>query len=89
MISQSDLKSACESVEAFQQNLEADLENLSENLDRELENLQLQEPTEDDYEREKTCTLVETLDQSLSQVNESIFFCITFFTFIFLDWFCL
>lgn len=45
MISQSDLKSACESVEAFQQNLEADLENLSENLDRELENLQLQVKT--------------------------------------------
>jgi membrane-associated HD superfamily phosphohydrolase len=80
MISQSDLKSACESVEAFQQNLEADLENLSENLDRELENLQLQEPTEDDYEREKTCTLVETLDQSLSQVKKSLsFYFVTFF----------
>jgi hypothetical protein len=42
MINQNDLKSACDSIEVFQQNLESDLENLSENLDREIENLQLQ-----------------------------------------------
>lgn len=42
MASQSDLKAACETIEAYQAELDADLASLSENLDLELEALQLQ-----------------------------------------------
>jgi hypothetical protein len=42
MASQSDLKAACETIEAYQAELDNDLAALSENLDLELEALQLQ-----------------------------------------------
>ena len=42
MSSQSDLKQACDTIEAYQAELDADLAALSENLDLELEALQLQ-----------------------------------------------
>ena len=42
MASQSDLKAACETIEAYQSELENDLNSLSNNLDLELEALQIQ-----------------------------------------------
>lgn len=42
MSSQGDLKQACDTIEAYQAELDADLSALSENLDLELEALQLQ-----------------------------------------------
>ncbi len=42
MASQGDLKLACESIEAYQNDLDADLMNLSANLDQEIESLQTQ-----------------------------------------------
>jgi len=42
MSSQGDLKQACDTIEAYQAELDADLAALSENLDLELEALQLQ-----------------------------------------------
>lgn len=42
MASQGDLKSACETIEAYQSELDGDLTALAENLDLELEALQLQ-----------------------------------------------
>ncbi|RYG58483.1 hypothetical protein EON64_21275, partial [archaeon] len=66
---QSDLKQACESIEAYQSDLEADLSSLSNALDVELESLQLQEPTEDDFERENAYLAAENLNDALSQVQ--------------------
>jgi hypothetical protein len=42
MASQADLKAACETIEAYQAELEGDLAALTENLDLELEALRLQ-----------------------------------------------
>lgn len=72
MASQSDLKAACESVETYQNEMEVDLNKLSADLDQEIEALQLQEPTEDDYEREKTFLLAEDLNQTLNQMESNL-----------------
>jgi nuclear pore complex protein Nup62 len=69
MACQQDLNVACESIEAYQSDLETELTNLSADLDQEIEKLQTQEPTEDDYEREKTYLLAEELNHSLSQME--------------------
>lgn len=42
MASQGDLKTACDTIEAYQNELDNDLASLAENLDLELEALQLQ-----------------------------------------------
>ena len=42
MASQADLKAACETIEAYQAELDSDLLNLSENLDLELDDLKQQ-----------------------------------------------
>ena len=42
MASQADLKAACETIEAYQNELDADLSSLAANLDLEMEALQLQ-----------------------------------------------
>jgi hypothetical protein len=68
MATHADLRQACESIEAYQIDLEADLANLSSTLDVELESLQLQEPSEDDYERESAFVTAEALNDALSQV---------------------
>lgn len=72
MATHSDLKQACESIEAYQSDLEADLQNLSSTLDVELESLQLQEPSEDDYERESAFVTAENLNDALAQMEVSL-----------------
>eukprot|EP01039_Chlorochromonas_danica_P004865 gene4865-5333_t len=72
MATHSDLKQACETIEAYQVDLEADIQNLSNTLEMELSALQLQEPSEDDFEREKTFLEVETLHDALSQMEVAL-----------------
>jgi len=72
MSSQSDLKQACDTIEAYQAELDADLAALSENLDLELEALQLQEPTQDDFDRETSFVLAEDLNQTLNQMESNL-----------------
>lgn len=72
MASHSDLKQACETIEAYQVDLEADIQNLSNTLEMDLATLQLQEPSEDDFEREKTFFEVETLHDALSQMEVAL-----------------
>ena len=72
MATQQDLKSSIDSIEAYQNDLETELSNLSEDLDLEIEKMQLQEPTDDDLERERSYLLAEDLNHSLNQMESSI-----------------
>jgi nuclear pore complex protein Nup62 len=72
MAGQNDLRTACESIEAYQSDLENELINLSTDLELEIEKLQLQEPTESDCEREKTYVLAEDLNQNLNQMETNL-----------------
>ena len=72
MATQQDLKSSFESIEAYQNDLEAELSTLSTDLDLEIEKLQLQEPTDDDLERESSYLLAEDLNQSLNQMESNL-----------------
>lgn len=72
MAGQQDLKSACESIEAYQSDLEVELGNILADLDLEIEKLQLQETTDDDLERETTYKLAEDLNESLGQMEASL-----------------
>lgn len=72
MAGQQDLKSSFESIEAYQNDLESELANLSTDLDLEIEKMQLQEPTDDDLERESTYLLAEDLNHSLNQMESNL-----------------
>jgi nuclear pore complex protein Nup62 len=72
MATQQDLKSSIDSIEAYQNDLETELSNLSEDLDLEIEKMQLQEPTDDDLERERSYLLAEDLNHSLNQMESNI-----------------
>lgn len=71
MAGQQDLQAACDSIEAYQSDLEAELADLSADLDVEIEKMLLQEPTDDDLERESTYLLAEDLNQSLNQMENN------------------
>jgi chromosome segregation ATPase len=72
MATQQDLKSSFESIEAYQNDLDAELSTLSTDLDLEIEKLQLQEPTDDDLDRESSYLLAEDLNQSLNQMESNL-----------------
>jgi len=69
MVRHDDLRTACDTVESYQVNLENDLERLAKDVERELEVLQLEEPREDDYEREQMHHLSERLEGALGQME--------------------
>lgn len=69
MSAQADLKTSCDTIEAYQVELENDLNNLNSSLDAELDDLDTQEPTADDCERERTYLLAEELTATLNQME--------------------
>jgi len=69
MSAQTDLKTSCDTIEAYQMELENDLNNLSSSLDAELDDLDTQEPTADDCERERTYLMAEELTATLNQME--------------------
>lgn len=69
MSAQTDLKTSCDTIEAYQAELENDLNNLNSSLDAELDDLDAQEPTADDCERERTYLLAEELTATLNQME--------------------
>lgn len=69
MSAQADLKTSCDTIEAYQSELENDLNNLNSSLDAELDDLDAQEPTADDCERERTYLLAEELTATLNQME--------------------
>jgi len=69
MSAQADLKTSCDTIEAYQAELENDLNNLNSSLDAELDDLDTQEPTADDCERERTYLLAEELTATLNQME--------------------
>ncbi|KAJ1438193.1 hypothetical protein B484DRAFT_392444 [Ochromonadaceae sp. CCMP2298] len=72
MAGQADLKAACETIEAYQSELDRDLQSLDAGLEAELEAAQLSEPTEDDCEREGTYELAERLNLTLNQMEQNL-----------------
>ncbi len=72
MVNQQDLAMACDSIEAYQQNMDTELKLLDEALNREIATLENQQPTKDDMERENIGKMVENLDQSLAQMEETL-----------------
>lgn len=72
MSAQADLKASCDTIEAYQAELENDLNNLNSSLDVELDDLDTQEPTADDCERERTYLLAEELTATLNQMEQNL-----------------
>lgn len=72
MSAQADLKTSCDTIEAYQAELENDLNNLNSSLDAELDDLDTQEPTADDCERERTYLLAEELTATLNQMEQNL-----------------
>lgn len=72
MSTHADLKQACDSIESYQNDLEADLQSLSTSIDKEITELELQSPGDDDYARETAFNTAEGLNDALSQMEVTL-----------------